>query len=41
MAAHYRQRLLHLPCHQSLSASEIEWMHAAISKMMLQVPATA
>jgi perosamine synthetase len=39
-ATHYRQRLLHLPCHQALGASEIEWMHAAVTKVMRQVPIT-
>lgn len=41
VATHYRQRLLHLPCHQSLRPTEIEWMHAAVNKVMRQVPATA
>ncbi len=29
----YRLRLLHLPCHQSLSQTELDWMIAAIEKV--------
>jgi dTDP-4-amino-4,6-dideoxygalactose transaminase len=38
VAAHYRQRLLHLPCHQALSTSELDWMLAAVSKVLGQPP---
>lgn len=30
----YSRRLLHLPCHQTLSAAELDWMIAAVSLVM-------
>jgi dTDP-4-amino-4,6-dideoxygalactose transaminase len=41
-ALDYRRHLLHLPCHQSLSETELDWMIAAITKAMLHpVPGVA
>ncbi|MDP2881176.1 MAG: DegT/DnrJ/EryC1/StrS family aminotransferase [Azonexus sp.] len=34
VAADYRLHLLHLPCHQSLSNEEMEWMLAAVRKTL-------
>ena len=33
VATDYRLRLLHLPCHQSLSIEELDWMIAAVQKV--------
>lgn len=33
-AAHYRQHLLHLPCHQALTEAELDWMHKAVSEVL-------
>lgn len=42
VAAAYRLRLLHLPCHQDLSAAEIAWMIAAVRAVLeLPVPGDA
>ena len=35
-AQHYRQHLLHLPCHQTLSGLEMQWMVAAVSLVLKQ-----
>lgn len=37
VAAAYRLRLLHLPCHQDLSAGEMAWMIAAV-RAVLELP---
>lgn len=34
VATDYRQHLLHLPCHQSLSEAQLDWMIAAVSKTL-------
>ncbi|MDE2442665.1 MAG: DegT/DnrJ/EryC1/StrS aminotransferase family protein [Betaproteobacteria bacterium] len=34
VAADYRLHLLHLPCHQSLSDDEMDWMVAAVGKVL-------
>lgn len=34
-AANYRLQLLHLPCHQELSARQMTWMTAALKRAML------
>ena len=34
-AANYRLQLLHLPCHQELSAHQMTWMTAAVRRAML------
>jgi hypothetical protein len=34
IANEYRLRLLHLPCHQSLSTCQLEWMIAAVRLVM-------
>jgi perosamine synthetase len=39
VATDYRLKLIHLPCHQELSEAEMNWMLAALSKV-LQWPAT-
>lgn len=39
-ARHYRQHLLHLPCHQALTDAELRWMHEAVSHVLRTVPAT-
>lgn len=33
VASHYRLHLLHLPCHQSLTDDEMDWMIAAVQKL--------
>lgn len=33
IANHYRFHLLHLPCHQSLTARQLDWMIAAVQKV--------
>lgn len=38
VASTYRLQLLHLPCHQELSPLQMNWMTAAVSKVMLQTP---
>lgn len=38
VASTYRLQLLHLPCHQELSPLQMDWMTAAVSKVMLQTP---
>lgn len=37
-AQHYRQHVLHVPCHQALSERELDWMTSAVAKVMRQVP---
>jgi hypothetical protein len=32
----YRLHLLHLPCHQSLSRTELAWMIACVDKALRQ-----
>jgi hypothetical protein len=32
-ALDYRLRLLHLPCHQSLSPAQLDWMIAAVQRV--------
>lgn len=39
VAAEHRLHLLHLPCHQSLSEEEMDWMVAALGKV-LRLPVT-
>lgn len=39
VAADYRLRLLHLPCHQELTQDQMAWMTTAVKKAMLQLPA--
>ncbi len=39
VATDYRLHLLHLPCHQSLTKNQMDWLVAAIQKVM-QMPAT-
>jgi dTDP-4-amino-4,6-dideoxygalactose transaminase len=34
VARDYRLHLLHLPCHQSLSDDEMDWMLAALGKVL-------
>ena len=34
VAHRYRLHLLHLPCHQSLTAAQMDWMIAAVEKVM-------
>jgi dTDP-4-amino-4,6-dideoxygalactose transaminase len=34
VAAQYRLHLLHLPCHQSLSAEQMQWMISVIAKAL-------
>ena len=34
----YREHLLHLPCHQSLSDVELAWMASAVAKVLREVP---
>ena len=38
IATSYRLKLLHLPCHQELTAQQMSWMTTAVKKVMLQVP---
>lgn len=38
-AQHYRLHLLHLPCHQSLSDAQMQWMMEALSQVMRMDPA--
>jgi len=40
IARHYRLHVLHLPCHQSLSDTQLRWMATAVAKVM-QVPGAA
>ena len=35
----YRLHLLHLPCHQELSADQMVWMAAAVTSALTMVPA--
>ena len=37
-AQKYRQHLLHLPCHQSLSEAEMRWMMSAVTLVMTRIP---
>jgi hypothetical protein len=37
-ASSYRLRLLHLPCHQELSADDMLWMTAAVAAVCRQLP---
>lgn len=34
VARHYRQHVLHLPCHQALTDAQLGWMTAAVAKVM-------
>jgi perosamine synthetase len=34
VSQHYREHLLHLPCHQALSDEELTWMTSAVTKVM-------
>jgi len=34
VSRHYRQHLLHLPCHQALSDNELSWMETAVAKVV-------
>lgn len=38
VAAEYRHRLLHLPCHQSLSDEQMDWMIAILHKTLRHAP---
>lgn len=38
VASGYRLKVLHLPCHQELSAKQMSWMTTAVKKVMLQLP---
>jgi len=38
ISSKYRLKLLHLPCHQELSAIQMDWMTAAVIKVLTQVP---
>lgn len=38
VACDYRLRLLHLPCHQSLNDDEMDWLLAALAKVMHTPP---
>jgi perosamine synthetase len=40
VAMDYRLHLLHLPCHQELTRSQMIWMTTAVSKVLTQIPAT-
>ena len=33
-AGHYRERLLHLPCHQGLTEDEMDWMIACVEQVL-------
>jgi len=39
LAASYRLKLLHLPCHQELSERQMTWLITAIQKVFQQLPA--
>lgn len=41
VASSYRLRVLHLPCHQELTADQMAWMTTAVKKVMLQLPVGA
>lgn len=41
LSRRYRLRVLHLPCHQSLSPAELRWMMGAVTKVLRQVPVLA
>lgn len=41
VSQHYREHLLHLPCHQALSDEEIVWMTSAVAKVMQLAPRAA
>jgi dTDP-4-amino-4,6-dideoxygalactose transaminase len=34
VSRHYRQHVLHLPCHQALTDAQMHWMTAAVAKVM-------
>jgi perosamine synthetase len=36
VARDYRLHLIHLPCHQSLSEKEMDWMIASVQKSLQQ-----
>jgi dTDP-4-amino-4,6-dideoxygalactose transaminase len=38
VARHYRMALIHLPCHQSLSRSELDWMIGAVERVCASSP---
>ncbi|TXH27077.1 MAG: DegT/DnrJ/EryC1/StrS aminotransferase family protein [Elusimicrobia bacterium] len=38
IAGDYRQRLLHLPCHQDLNDAQIDWLLAAVGKTLSHSP---
>lgn len=40
VAADYRLKVLHLPCHQGLTSEDMDWMMAAVRKVM-RIPAAA
>jgi perosamine synthetase len=39
IAMHYSRHLLHLPCHQSLTESEMAWMIEAVTRVLTDIPA--
>jgi hypothetical protein len=39
VATGYRERVLHLPCHQELTANQMCWMTEVVGKVMQQRPA--
>ena len=38
VAADYRLRLLHIPCHQELTSEQMAWMTQTVQKVMCQLP---
>ena len=38
IATSYRLQLLHLPCHQELTAQQLSWITTVVRKVMLQIP---
>jgi len=38
VSQHYREHLLHLPCHQALTERELTWMTSAVAKVMQIAP---
>jgi perosamine synthetase len=41
VALEYSRHVLHLPCHQALSDAELQWMIAAVSRVLQSSPLTA
>ena len=41
VASRYRKRLIHLPCHQALGDSEMNWMTLALRTVLSPVSADA